>query len=325
MRATSINFIPLVCKVRTGTGTEDRPGLHVIEWELLEWGPVGIPDNPYAVAKALNRGKLDGSAIDPMILRMLKAHAPELKKYGKGFEMDEEEKKAADAKKAAEQKAADDAAAAATKPADKIADKPSTDGQGEQTADGEDAPAIPHGSKAMAAMHKALTGIMHKCMKAAGSLEPDSQAKDHLDGLADSLGGHVADLVSAHKKCYKDLPSLDETYKKDMDGDDDSDSKSFAKFLADGQNARLQLTGVMARLKSFVGDKNLNAEQKSAIEAAATRVTALVEQARKQGGATEKKSAASGGFSTETVKALEGVTKMFGDLKQQIADAIPHK
>ena len=85
LRAASINFIPTEATVRRGTGAEDRPGLHITQWKLLEWSVVGIPDNPYAIAKALHRGKLDGSPIDDSILRLLKRHAPKRKVTSPGF------------------------------------------------------------------------------------------------------------------------------------------------------------------------------------------------------------------------------------------------
>lgn len=264
-----------------------------------------------------------------MILRMLKANAPQLKSYGKGFSMPTEaETKAAEEAKLATEKAA---AEAETKRLAELAknkpvEKPSADGQGQGEADSGDAPAIPHGSKAMAAMHKGLSGLQQKCMKAAGSLEPDSAAKEHLDGLADALGGHVADLSEAHSKCYKDLPKLGESETKDMDGDDDSDEKSFAKFLADGVNSRLKLTGVMARMKSFADAKNLTAEQKSAIEAVTSRVSGLMTEAKSlAAGKTDKKSADSVTFSAAAIAKLTAVTKMFAELDQQIKDAVPAK
>lgn len=85
LSATSINFIPKAATVRPGTGRRDRPGMHVTSWELLEWSIVGVPDNPYAVAKALDRGKLDGRAIEEPLLAMLKRFAPKTRAYGKGI------------------------------------------------------------------------------------------------------------------------------------------------------------------------------------------------------------------------------------------------
>src|SRR5262249_55608614 len=84
LKATSVNFLPTVAKVRPGTGSADRPGLLISKWELLEWSIVGIPDNPYAVAKALDRGKLDGRPIEEPLLKMLRQFAPQRRAYGKG-------------------------------------------------------------------------------------------------------------------------------------------------------------------------------------------------------------------------------------------------
>ena len=115
--------------------------MHVKTWELLEWGPVGIPDNPYAVnldgvQKVLDRGRLDGRQIADPILRMLKSFAPTRRAYTKGIQMDDSEQDRLN--KESETKAA--AAAADEKPAGEPPKQPTPTDGGPDDGDQDDKP-----------------------------------------------------------------------------------------------------------------------------------------------------------------------------------------
>jgi len=87
LRGTSIHLIPLVAKIRNDSNADrGRPGLHIEEWELLEWSWVGIPDNPEAVRKVLDRGKLAGSPICEPLRKCLVPWAAEVPVLGRGFD-----------------------------------------------------------------------------------------------------------------------------------------------------------------------------------------------------------------------------------------------
>lgn len=365
LRATSVNFIPIVWKNRPGTGPEDpkdgRPGMHVTEWELLEWGPVGIPDNPYAVAKVLHRGRLDGRAIEEPLLRMLKRFAPERRAYTTGLEAmptapattaakpvsktvadqdanartDEELKDMAEDSetdkldpKDTERKSAD------AKPAGKPEDAPKPSDAGprddvdnkdpddEDGEDGDGADFVPAGSKALHAMHKCLSSASRKCMKAAGKIE-QPEVNEHLKSLGEALNGHVSEISDCHAKCYKNLEGPgDETE------DEGGESDTMSKFFADSMNDRLQLKGLAFELRSFGSAKNLTVSQKSKAEALGERLTKLLDKAT-QGAKPITKSAPAAkpveGDDPTVVKALTEVGDVFRGINKALGDAMPHK
>lgn len=205
LNATSVNFIPTAATVRQGTGSRDRPGLHVTEWELLEWSVVGIPDNPFAVAKALDRGKLDGRAIEEPLLQMLKNFAPKPRAYGKGFEKPR-------------------GAPFHTGTGGIPKPLPTDAGPESKSDDDSDSDSIedslPDGHRALNEIHSLAKGLCKK-------IERESKVVDHPDVLnflkaASPTAKGFADLVSkARKAIYKD------------DGDDDSEEKAATAALTD--------------------------------------------------------------------------------------------
>lgn len=291
---------------------------------MLEWGPVGIPDNPYAVAKVLDVGRLDGRPIEEPLLRMLKSFAPPLRVYTKGFDAMPSEVQKTAAELEAETKAAQAAAdAKAAKQMDDsiTASAKASDGQGEKEEDGDNDQPIPQGSKALAGMHKALGSCERKCRKAASMIE-HPECKEYLGGLADSLAGHVAEIKECHSKCYKGMAELGESADTEPDGD--ADDKSLTKFFADGDNARLQLTGLASRLKSLSSAANLNASQKSVVEAVSGRLEKLLAESREKAKSSKvSQDAASGPDYSEMLKVLGEVKESFGAVSKALSDAIP--
>jgi hypothetical protein len=83
IRATSIGFRPLEAEPRSAGW--DRPGLHIKLWELFEWSWVIVPDNPDALAKVLNRGRLAGRTICEPLRKSLTAASAPRPIYGKGW------------------------------------------------------------------------------------------------------------------------------------------------------------------------------------------------------------------------------------------------
>ena len=74
VRCASIHIIPTVAKARTNSDRW-RNGLDIEESELLEWSWVGIPDNPEAVRKVLDRGKLAQRNIPEALAKSLAKYA----------------------------------------------------------------------------------------------------------------------------------------------------------------------------------------------------------------------------------------------------------
>lgn len=83
VRATSVRETPIKSSFERDPNLGDI--LVVEEWELEEWSWCCVGANPDAVAKALDRGKLAGSPIEPSILKSLSAIAPKFKRFGVGF------------------------------------------------------------------------------------------------------------------------------------------------------------------------------------------------------------------------------------------------
>jgi hypothetical protein len=86
LRSASINFTPLEAEYRTADVTDrGRPGMHITSWELLEWSWVGIPDNPEAVVKLLEKNRLAGRPIADSIRKSLARFVPEKVPQGRGW------------------------------------------------------------------------------------------------------------------------------------------------------------------------------------------------------------------------------------------------
>lgn len=82
LRTSSVRFTPVKYNLRASS---ERGGYDMAEWELLEWSVVGIPDNPEAVRKIIDGGKLAGDAIAEPILKSLLPYAASVPVLGKGW------------------------------------------------------------------------------------------------------------------------------------------------------------------------------------------------------------------------------------------------
>lgn len=88
LRAASPYIIEKRCSIRPGTGRDSgrgRPGLYIEEWDMAEWSVVGVPDNPEAVRKVFDRGKLAGRPIAETIKKSLRAYVATVPLQGRGF------------------------------------------------------------------------------------------------------------------------------------------------------------------------------------------------------------------------------------------------
>ncbi len=364
LRATSINFLPKVWTYRPGTGPDDpkegRPGMHVTEAELLEWGVVGIPDNPFAVGKVLDFGRLDGRQIEEPLLRMLKRFAPQRRAYTTGIDpmpaaklktaadqdgnthTDEELKAKKDgdgddqgveANLKAAAKPEEAAPAGKPEPAPKPTDAGPADNKDDDSGDGvDDDNPVPAGSKALAAVHKMLLNGSRKCLKSAATIE-HPKVNAFLKDLGNSLNGHVAETEKCHGDSYKDLPKL---LSKEEDGgsadggDDDSGGGEMAKFLADGQTHRTSLRGLALTCRVLSSAKNLNAHQRSTLDGLGEGIIRLLDKATAK--ASEKKSADAAPAQASAPLLDPSVTKALNDfaadlreVHKTITDAKPYK
>lgn len=344
LRATSVNFLPKVWDYRPGTGPEDpddgRPGMHVHQWELLEWGPVGIPDNPYAVGKVLDRGRLDGRAIAEPILRMLKRFAPERRAWTPGIDMagtiaksaEEQAKELADAEEkrkaaeAAQTKTADAGGKGDEKPAGKPEEKPApTDAAPGEGEDEEEV--VPQGSKSLAKLHKGLCRIAKDCHKSAMRNE-HPEVKSHLKAHGDTLLGLAEETRGCHGKSYKDMPELKMDEGDEGGGGDDGGA--MAKHLSTGTK-RHQLKGLGFKLRLMSGAKNLDAAQKQLLDEVGESIEKMCDDARVAAATAAAAPAAGSGTPAVTksaddqriAAALTDVLNTFKDVNHSLKEAQP--
>lgn len=90
VRCASIHIIPTVAKNRTND-SRFRSGLDIESSELLEWSWVGIPDNPEAVRKVLDRGKLAERNIPEALVKSLAKYAANPKGLVQGMSLKDDD------------------------------------------------------------------------------------------------------------------------------------------------------------------------------------------------------------------------------------------
>ncbi len=357
LRATSVNFLPKTWTYRPGTGPDDpkegRQGMHVTEWELLEWGPVGIPDNPYAVGKVLDIGRLDGRAIEEPLLRMLKRFAPQRRAYTTGIDAmpaaqktvgqdgnarsDEEVKAKKDGDSddnggeeggmSASHKAADAPAGAPPKAPTPQDGRPDPDDDDDDGAN--DSGFVPQGSRALAAVHKMLLNGSRKCLKSAEKIE-HPKVNEFLKDLGNTLNGHVAETEKMHFDSYKDLPRLisdEEEGDSDDDGDDDSGGGEMHKFFAEGQAHRTSLRGLALTCRVLSSAKNLNAHQRATLDGLGEGIVRLLDKANRKSSAAVQadKNCMVPVLDPSVTKALNEFAADLREVHKTITDAKPFR
>lgn len=259
IRSTSINMTPLIAKVRSD-GSGERPGLHIQEWELLEWSWVGIPDNPEAVRKVLERGKLAGRAICEPIRKSLGLFVERLQRRGKGFSLKDGSM-------------SDDELALSGRSHVDI-----TDGTLPDEEDPDDTPDdadldIPHGAKT-------LTHAFHGLSVTAKALEDDVETMEHPDvkafckKLVKTLHAAMDEIQACHRSHYPERAELNEQL------DDGADLNETVKFLAADSRASRYFIRMLSRLKSLGRAGNLNPEQRATIRLVTGRMEAIINTSR---------------------------------------------
>lgn len=274
IRATSINLLPLVAKVRTEGREGYRPGLDVTEWELLEWSWVGIPDNPECLAKVhdmLSRGRLDDKPICEPLLKYFQPFAPEKRAVGKGYESHScptcgEKKMADDAKPGT-----DDTKPGSDKPVDDKEKKPEggKPAGDESVSDETEKPTAKH----LAGLHYAIAKVAAATRLCAKANE-HPEAKAFLETQVDLLDGQAAEIRTAYAKCCPDLPALN------IDADSDDDLAFLRKFLDAGQANRMRLQGILLKFERLSACDRLNAGDKALAVEATGRLSKMLGEAR---------------------------------------------
>jgi hypothetical protein len=344
IRATSIGFRPLEAEPRT-KGL-DRPGLWIKLWELFEWSWVIVPDNPQALAKVLDGGKLAGRAIAEPLLKSLLPFKPKVTPTGKGFTMPE----------ANVNGTGEGAPATGTAPTEVVkseggnvpagggetvttkaaepGDTP-TPGPGDAGPDdesGEDGMKdAPLGAQILSAAFAGISGLASALTASVGPLE-HPEIKEYAAGLSDQLNGMLADIEETYGKTYPDAPGLKACEEQDSTG------KAVAKFLQQGSVSRTQLAGLSFRLKGLSASTRLNSAEKDLLKSVMARIDRIVTDARKSAAAETTKGVtpppaspapaptttpAAPSVTPEMVKALSDAVLIFKDAGKALKDAMP--
>ena len=267
--AASIRFTPLDATVRTPqSGGGVRPGLEVNEWDLLEWSIVGIPDNPEAVRKLLDKNKLAGSVICESIAKCLTPYAAPVKKLGRGLNLGGKTvaKKAAAKTTKAEDENPEDETPVDEVPADEVpADET------EETPE-EEKGEMPLGAQVASAT---LTAMAQLADTIAMSIRPmeHPEMKGTLGEMADTLRGHCAELQAAYDKNYPD-------HKLAEPNAADPDKSAVQKFLAGNKSKCTQVTGMAFALNSMSRDASIPKACRDSLARIGSSINAVVKAAK---------------------------------------------
>lgn len=338
VRATSIGFRPLEAEPRT-KGL-DRPGLYIPLWELFEWSWVVVPDNPDAIAKVLDGGKLAGRAICEPLLKSLTPHRPGVKPYGRGLQMPPVNKSLATgnntkAEGEEPEETGDEGGASgggegagpgstpAPGPNDAGPDDNASKAEGDPAMEGEEEVAdpmkdMPLGAQVLTAAFAGLSTLATSLTASVGPLE-HPEVKEFATGLSDAVSGLVASVEETYGKTYPDAPKL-----KLADPTEEAGGKTVAKFLANGAMARSQLSGIGFKLKGLLSSPRLKPQERDIIKGAVARLDTIVSAARKSAPKPEPKQAAGAvDLPPDLIKSMGEVVNIFKTAATDLQNAIP--
>ncbi len=264
VKSTSIGFMPLDATPRTHSPNGERLGLDITLWELLEYSWVGIPDNPEAVRKVLDRNRLAGSAICQPLVKSLSLFAAPVVKTGRGME------KPSMAKTITKSDPPDD-----KKPDDEVVDDTKDNVPADDTAPNDDTPGEDSGEKPLGAqtLEACFSALKTLSDQIEGAIGPNEhpEVKQCLGELKDMVSGCLGHAQSAYSSAYG----------KDMDMPDDSDADtSVEKFLAGNQAGRMQIAGLAHSLKMLGSEKNLTPAQKLKLKSVSGSLAKIQETAK---------------------------------------------
>ena len=189
VRAASINLQPKTYTIRSDDTSTGRPGMAIDEWELLEWSVVGIPDNPQAILKILDGGKLAGQPICESIKKSLSRLAQTPKLLGRNM-TDPIHKDGDD----------DDGGGMAMGADGTVSGDNATADEGDG-ADGGDATEKPPGAKALEECYAHVKSAANVLDRHASQVEHPKVQKC-LRKMCDDMHGHAAELAECHKSNY---------------------------------------------------------------------------------------------------------------------------
>lgn len=209
LRANSIGYRTLKGKrLPPDPASGIKPGVHILECELIEATWCGIPCNPDAVRATLSRDRICGKSITPAVRRLLLPHAPAAPVWSPGATLPGTQSTAGKNNPGGE-------TAMSKKTATKNATK--TDDLDTQTASvppeapvepATDAPSEePFGAEVLRCLHADLSAAVDRCTTAMKRVDNDKVKSSILD-LADDLDAAVETVEKAFAAAYPDLDPI---------------------------------------------------------------------------------------------------------------------
>jgi hypothetical protein len=205
LRANSIGYRTLKGKrLPPDPATGTKPGVHILECELIEATWCGIPCNPDAVRAALSRDRICGKSITPAVKRLLLPHAPPAPVWSPGATLpttqspagkDNPGRETAMSKKTAT-KTDDLDTQTASVPPQAPAEAP-TDTPAEE----------PFGAEVLRCLHADLSAAVDRCTTALKRVDNDKVKSSILD-LTDDLDAAVETVEKAFADAYPDLDPI---------------------------------------------------------------------------------------------------------------------
>jgi len=205
LRANSIGYRTLKGKrLPPDPTTGTKPGVHILECELIEATWCGIPCNPDAVRAALSRDRICGKSITPAVKRLLLPHAPPAPVWSPGVTLP-----------TTQSPAGKDNPGGETGMSKKHATK--TDDAETQTASvppevpveaATDAPAEePFGAEVLRCLRADLSAAVDRCTTALKRVDNDKVKSSLLD-LTDELDDATETVEKAFASAYPDLDPI---------------------------------------------------------------------------------------------------------------------
>lgn len=205
LRANSIGYRTLKGKrLPPDPTTGSKPGIHILECELIEATWCGIPCNPDAVRAALSRDRICGKSITPAVKRLLLPHAPPAPVWSPGATLPGTQSAAGkdnpggertmSKKHATKTDDVDTQAASVTPevPAGVPTDAPSEE---------------PFGAEVLRSLHTDLAAAVDRCTAALKRVDNDKVKASLLD-LTDELDAAVEAVETAFASAYPDLDPI---------------------------------------------------------------------------------------------------------------------
>ena len=253
VRATSVRETPLKSCVRRDPEAGDI--LIVEQWDLEEWSWCAVGVNPDAVAKTLDRNRLDGRPIAPSILKSLHALAPNPRRFGVGIPQE---------KTVTEQVVPNNDINQST------ADDPTTSWD----CDDDEYGTQPYGATVIAAVHLALSAANRNISDALGPLE-NPVVFEGLESIQTAIHEQLTALEGIYAENYPQQPVL-----KVDDDRGEEDGSAIKAFLASGNAGYVRVRGIGARLKGIIGAPNLTSVQRSALAGIGHQLFKLISESK---------------------------------------------